>query len=74
MPRYFFDISNGIDTVDDEGTVLSDVTEARRQGIAAAGAMVSDEGDAIAAGGTWTMRISDETRTVFCTIQFAVND
>ena len=73
MPRYFFDMFNGSRSVDDEGVVLPDNAEARRQGISAAGAIFGEEGDHLRDGEALTMIIRNEASSVVCTIRLTIS-
>jgi hypothetical protein len=44
MPRYFFHVRDGTSLIDNEGTELSDVAEAREQAVVAAGEAIRDLG------------------------------
>ena len=44
MPRYFFHVIDGVETIDNEGTVLAIVDEARAEAIVLSSAMLSDAG------------------------------
>ena len=73
VPRYFFDIFNGSGHVDDEGVVLPDEAEARRQGIVAAGAIFGEEGDHLGDGEALTMSIRNEYGVVLCNIRLVIS-
>jgi len=44
MPRYFFHVIDGVETIDNEGTVLAIADEARAEAIVLSSAMLSDAG------------------------------
>jgi hypothetical protein len=72
MPRYFFDIINGHRSIDNEGIDLADETEARLQGIVAAGAIFGEDGEGFSNGEAVTMSMRRADGDVFCTINFTI--
>lgn len=59
MPRYFFNIYDGIKTNDTEGTLLSGISEARREAVKCAGQVIRTECDAILHEKDWRLEVSD---------------
>ncbi len=74
MPRYFFNIIDGKDLPDHEGTVLAGVPEAREQAIATAGTLIAEQGDTVWNGSPWMMNVVDEAGTPVFTLTFSAND
>ncbi len=61
MPRYFFDIENGVHTPDTEGVVLSGAAEARVQATAMAGEMLREGSARLWETGEWRLDVRGET-------------
>ncbi|MFL5196797.1 MAG: DUF6894 family protein [Microvirga sp.] len=68
MPRYFFHVIDGIETIDSEGTVLADVEEARAEAIVLSGAMLRDSGGKFWNNGQWQLRVVDATGNKVCAL------
>src|SRR5215207_9148443 len=66
MPRYFFHVIDGIETIDSEGTVLANVEEARAEAIVLSGAMLRDSGGKFWNNGQWQLRVVDATGKGLC--------
>src|SRR5687768_5540041 len=74
MSRYFFNITDGQDIHDTEGTELADIGEARDQAIVAAGEMIKHNGNTVWNGSPWMMNVVDEAGTLVFTLTFSAND
>lgn len=72
MPRYFFNVQDGVDIHDDEGTELPDLDTARRIAIQYAGALLEESGHRLAFGETWALEATDEAGTVLFHLDFRV--
>ncbi|ONF50247.1 DUF6894 family protein [Methylobacterium radiotolerans] len=70
MPRYFFNIYDGVSMLDDTGTELADWQEARIQAIEFAGAVIKDEAKHIALGEDWRIEVTDERKLVLFRFDF----
>ena len=64
LPRFFFNVYDGISSPDDTGTELSDWRAARIEAIRLAGAIFTDEAKQIAFGEDWHIEVTDERRLV----------
>ena len=64
MPRYFFNVHDGVDLLDEEGTELPDLDAARRIAIQYAGALLEESGHRLAFGETWQLEATDEACVV----------
>jgi hypothetical protein len=71
MPRYFFNIQDGKDFPDDEGSELAGPEEAREHAIVVAGAMLKDHGRHFWNHGEWRMLVLDESGATVCSLRFA---
>ena len=56
MPRYFFHVIDGKEIIDNEGTVLAGVDEARAEAIVVSGEMLRDLGGKFWGNGQWQIR------------------
>ena len=66
MPRFFFHVRDDQHGLDEEGTVLTGLPEARAEAIQTGSEMIRDIGGDIWDGDTWTMDVVDESgATVF---------
>jgi hypothetical protein len=74
MPRYFFNVRDGEDGQDTEGTELSNLDEARVQAIRSAGQIISQEWNTIWNGRGWLMEVSDQSGNPLFTLRFSAND
>jgi hypothetical protein len=74
LPRYFFNIVDGKDVHDTEGTELAGLAEARDQAIAAAGEMIRHDGHSVWDGSSWLMNVTDETGAAVFTLRFSADD
>ena len=74
MPRYFFHVVDGVESIDAEGTVLVNVDEARAEAIVLSGAMLRDSGGKFWNNGQWQLRVTDaaETRSARLPFQLTV--
>lgn len=73
MPRYFFNVHDGVDLYDEEGTELPDLDTARRIAVQYAGALLEESGQRLGFGATWTLEATDEARTVLFHLDFRVS-
>ena len=60
MPRFYFDVHDGTVTIDDEGTELPDIDEARIQATKLAGILLSDNAEQFWNGEEWKVSVRDE--------------
>jgi hypothetical protein len=74
VPRYFFNVRDGRDIPDTEGTELAGVAEARNQAIVAAGEMIKQDGNTVWNGKGWRMHVTDEAGAPVFTLHFAADD
>lgn len=73
MPRYFFDIHDGVDTIDQDGTILRDVAHAKTEAAVFAASLLRDDPARFWNGEEWTVRVRDERRLVLFEITFSAN-
>lgn len=71
MPRYFFDIRDGRDIIDDDGTELPDLNAARVAAVNFAGEALADVGGEFWVDDhEWRVDVSDEDRVLLFTLVF----
>jgi hypothetical protein len=70
VPRFFFNIYDGVSMLDDAGTEFADWQEARIQAIEFAGAIIKDEAKRIAQGEDWHIEVTDERKLVLFRFDF----
>ena len=73
MPRYFFHVIDGKEIIDNEGTLLAGVDEARAEAIVVSGEMLRDLGGKFWGNGQWQIRVTDEAGAKVCALTFAAD-
>ncbi len=72
MPRYFFNVHDGRDYPDDEGTELPDLATVRAEALRSSGEMLRDsKGAGFWSGDDWTMNVTDEAGKTVLTLRFS---
>ncbi|WP_043838686.1 DUF6894 family protein [Muricoccus aerilatus] len=71
MPRYFFDVDDGISLPDLTGTDLPGLNEAYIQAIKTAGQMLQGAGMDLLTGTPWQMEVTDERGQLLLTLHFS---
>ena len=74
MPRYHFNIYDGITSIDREGTELPDIQAARREAIIFAGAVIEDTGKRLKLGEEWRMEVTDDDGLILFRLDFIVSE
>ncbi|MGO4527251.1 hypothetical protein AB4097_20635 [Microvirga sp. 2MCAF35] len=74
MPRYFFHVIDGRDIIDNDGTVLPGLREARAEAIRTAGSMLRDEGDRFWNSTEWQMNVTDASGQSVLKLRFSAAD
>jgi hypothetical protein len=72
MPRYFFHIFNGYESLDTVGTVLPDLASARENAVRTSGEILRDGAD-LWGGVPWRMEVADESGPLFA-LNFSVSE
>ena len=73
MPRYFFHVQDGSNFVDEDGTELRGVEEARVQAVVAAGEALKDHAAEFWNNGDWFMKVVDEDGGAVCSLRFSAD-
>ena len=61
MPKYFFNVHDGLDIADDDGIECADLDTALREAVRYAGALLKDTGHHLNLGDTWSLEVVEET-------------
>ncbi len=72
MPRFHFNVYDGVSSPDKDGTELPDWDAARVQAIAYAGEILKDTSQRLAVGEQWNMEVTDERGLVLFRLDFSV--
>lgn len=72
MPRFHFNVYDGIDEPDREGTDFRDWDAAREEAIRLAGELLRDSAKQMALGEDWRMEITDETGLILFRLEFTL--
>ena len=74
MPRYFFHVIDGREIIDNEGSELAGLREARVEAIHLAGSILRDEGDKFWKGEEWHMNVTDASGLSVLKLRFSADD
>jgi hypothetical protein len=74
MPRYFFNVYDGRDLLDDAGIELANRDEAHRQAIVTAGEILRESGRRFLQGDVWEMHVTDEAGKTVCRLRFSADE
>jgi hypothetical protein len=72
MPRFHFNVYDGVNLLDREGTELPNWQAARLEAIQRAGEFLKDEADRVALGEDWRIEVTDHTGLVLFHMSFLV--
>jgi hypothetical protein len=74
VPRYFFNVHDREDSLDNTGVELDGIEAAQREGLRTAAEMLREGTKAgIWAGGEWRMFVTDESGSEVFTLRFAAS-
>jgi len=72
MPRYFFNVRDGLDIPDHDGTELAGLDEARAAAVVAPAKAIRDLGPKFwHSREAWQMHVTDESGATICTLNFS---
>ena len=71
MPRYFFNVKDGKDLPDHEGSVLADANAARVMAVFSSGEMIRAHASQFWNDADWHMHIADEQGASVCDLRFS---
>ncbi len=72
MPRFHFDVYDGVCTHDRDGIVLADLSEARRHALSRAGGILDEEEQRGRLGEDCGMEVTDENGRLLFRLDFVV--
>ena len=72
VPRFHFNVFDGVSDIDTEGTELPSWEEARFEAIRLAGEIIRDDSKRIAVGEDWRLEVTDETGLILFRLDFNV--
>jgi hypothetical protein len=72
MPRFHFNVYDGVDAPDCDGTELPDWDTAREEAIRLSGELLRDSAKQMALGEDWRMEVTDETGLILFRLDFTV--
>jgi len=74
MPRYHFNVHDGTDLPDVEGTELPSLDHARREAVRYSGCLLRDHADAFWTGEEWRMDVTDERGLILFSLMFVATN
>lgn len=72
MPRFFFNIYDGISLIDKVGTELADWHEAQAEAVRVAGAVIANSAKRLKLGEDWMMDVTNEAGLVIFQLDFHI--
>ena len=72
MPRFHFNVFDGVTYIDKEGSEFPNWEEARLEAISVAGAFIKDQSKRVALGEDWHMEVTDEVGLILFRLDFHV--
>lgn len=72
MPRYHFNVYDGVNLLDKTGIELPDATFARREAIRYAGSLLEESAAQDSLTNEWRMEVTDETGLILFRLDFFV--
>ena len=72
MPRYHFNVYDGVTLLDKKGVELPNATFARREAIRYSGVLLEEGADKDDLGAEWRMEVTDETGLILFRLDFFV--
>lgn len=72
MPRYHFNVYDGVTLLDKKGVELPDTNFARREAIRYAGTLLEDGGEKDNLGAEWRMEVTDGAELILFRLDFFV--
>ena len=74
MPRYHFNVHDGIEIPDEVGVDLPDINFARREAIRYAGTLLEEAANRESLGEEWRLDVTDASGAVLFSLSFMVKD
>ena len=74
MPRFHFNVYDGVELLDDKGVELPDTNFARREAIRYAGTLLEDGANKGSLGNEWRMEVTTDSGLVMFRLDFQVSE
>lgn len=74
MPRYFFNVHDGAEYPDLQGTELADLNAARQEAVRFSGELLTDSSDRFWGTKEWSMEVCDDAGLALFTLRFAATE
>jgi hypothetical protein len=74
MPRFHFNVRDGSDLPDTDGTELPDLRTARHEAVKLAGRLLLDEPETFWGGADWRVEVTDATGLILFGLDFTATD
>ncbi len=74
MPRYYFNVHDGVETSDEVGIDLPDVKSARREAMKYACVLLDEADERDSLGDEWRLDVTDAGGTVLFSLNFVVKE
>jgi hypothetical protein len=74
VPRYFFNVHDGKDIKDEDGSILSGDAHAREQAITTAAEMIRSDAATLPGNELWEMIVTDEAGRCIVSLRFSADD
>ena len=68
MPKYFFNLADGHVSLDQEGSEVVSLEQARIEAVIYAASILRDRPDEVWAGGNWRVEVADEQGILLFTV------
>ena len=72
MPRFHFNVYDGVNQIDREGTELENYDEARIEAMRLAGKILQSTAHRLVLGEDWRMELTDDTELILFRLDFTV--
>ena len=72
MPRFHFNVCDGLGIKDVDGCELPDFGAARQEGVRLSGALIENEVDQFDVSDDWTIEVTDDTGLILFVMTFSI--
>ena len=72
LPRFHFNVFDGITSIDQDGTELPDIHSARQEALILAGAMIEDSAKRNELGEDWRLEVTDDAGLLLFRLDFTM--
>ncbi len=71
MSRYYFDLYDGVEIIDEDGMELASIENARRHAVLKMAELLMQAPDKFWAGDAWTLKVKDDLGLTLFTLNFS---